>query len=304
MYMTSIKEFNEALSEAKKMMFIKKIRLERNKIIEERGDDPNSGWWDKYQEHGEKNSEWKANTSLSPFDEKTMCVGTCRISLLPNNNLNNELNYPHSTKEVIQMLQFMKGEIDIPAPYNTLCFRTAICDNEPVKKDGKYVEMFEKAETFLVEISSRKNYVHNSYYLHHLPFDKNYFIIRGKGENFGLSLYESKCPEVIRNFKIETQTDEEIESDIVTINNILSGKKLVIVSHLNIEIDGEKIAARENLISLLKSLCQKHSIHFLSPSDLMSDYQQEEYLKSDLCHYTEEGHQIVTGKIIKEISKM
>lgn len=326
---STIKDFNIALKEAKEMgykgaprkrnkiyfatmrimkknSYVQKITLEREKKME-KNEKPSQGWWDKYTEKEEGQTvtyDWKAKTPLSPFDDKTMCVGTCRISRLPNNNLNNELNYPQSTKEVIQLLQFIKGEIDIPSPYNHLCFRTAICDNETIKKNEKYSKMFEKAETFVVEISSRKKYVHKNYYLHSLPFDKNYFKMKGKDENFGLSLFGSKFPEVVKNFKIEEQTNEEIESDILAIKRILNGKKLVIVSHLNVEIDGKKIEARENLIYLLKSLCQKHKIHFISPSDLMSDYKQEDYMGIGLNHYSKEGHHIVTSKIINEISKM
>jgi hypothetical protein len=57
--------------------------------------------------------------------------GTCRLNNISNNNnLNNLINYSHSTKEVIQFINFLKGKIIIPKPYNKLCFRTAICDNK------------------------------------------------------------------------------------------------------------------------------------------------------------------------------
>lgn len=90
----------------------------------------------------------------------------------------------------------------------------------------------------------------------------------------------------------------------VTLHATFNGKKLVFVSHLNVQIDGRKIAAKENLIYLLKRLCQKHKIHFISSSDLMYDYKEEDYMQSDLCHYTKKGHQIVIRKILKKISKM
>ena len=56
--------------------------------------------------------------------------GTCRLNKIYNhNNLNNLINYSHSTKEVIQFIKFLKGELSIPKPYNKLCFRTGICNN-------------------------------------------------------------------------------------------------------------------------------------------------------------------------------
>ena len=49
--------------------------------------------------------------------------GTCRINYISNqNNLNNLTTYPHSTKEVMQLIKFLKGELIIPVPYNKLCF--------------------------------------------------------------------------------------------------------------------------------------------------------------------------------------
>ena len=48
---------------------------------------------------------------------------TCRIDKIKNNNnLNNFLNYTHSTKEVIQLIIFLKGNSKLPISYNNLCF--------------------------------------------------------------------------------------------------------------------------------------------------------------------------------------
>ena len=49
--------------------------------------------------------------------------GSCRISLISSSNkLNKLINYTHSTKEVIQLIRFLKGELNIPSPYNIYCF--------------------------------------------------------------------------------------------------------------------------------------------------------------------------------------
>jgi hypothetical protein len=53
--------------------------------------------------------------------------GSCRIArICNNNNLNEEISYTHNTKEVIQLIKFLKGELEIQFPYNMLCFRTGI----------------------------------------------------------------------------------------------------------------------------------------------------------------------------------
>ena len=69
--------------------------------------------------------------------------GTCRVNKINNNNnLNNFINYPHSTKEIIQFIKFLKGELNIPTPYNKLCFRTAIVENKYIDYNDTYNKLF------------------------------------------------------------------------------------------------------------------------------------------------------------------
>ena len=138
--------------------------------------------------------------------------GTCRINNILNNNLNNYLNYTHSTKEVIQLIKFLKGELVIPEPYNKLCFRTAITENKFIYYKDTYNKLFVDTDTFIIEICSSKKYTHNNFYLHHLCVDKRF------------SGFNKNTPiEILNNFIIEKQSDEEIENDILEIQkNVIS----------------------------------------------------------------------------------
>jgi hypothetical protein len=99
--------------------------------------------------------------------------GSCRLNNLHYlNNLNNITNYTHSTKEVIQLIKFLKGEMNFPIPYNRLCFRSAILNNNYVEYNEIYNTIFANTNIFVIEICSIKKYMHNGYYMHHLPFDK------------------------------------------------------------------------------------------------------------------------------------
>ena len=101
--------------------------------------------------------------------------GTCRLNNIHNHNgLNNLINYSHSTKEVIQLINFLKGELSIPKPYNKLCFRTAICDNKFIDYNDTYNKLFIDTDIFIIEICSNKKYIHNDFYLHHLCVDKRF----------------------------------------------------------------------------------------------------------------------------------
>ena len=206
-------------------------------------------------------------------------VGTCRLDkIYGHNNLNNLINYTHSTKEVIQFIKFLKGELSIPIPYNQLCFRTAIVNHTFLEYQNSYNELFMNTDIFVIEICSRKKYIHNGFYLHHLCVDKRF------------SGYNNNTPEeVMNNFVIETQSDEEIENDILEIKQLLYPKKIIIVSHYNAKQNGEYIHSRNSLINLLDSICKTHDIPFVNPTSVLFGYSQEEVMGLDLGHYTELG---------------
>uniref|UniRef100_A0A6C0EZF5 Glycosyltransferase 2-like domain-containing protein n=1 Tax=viral metagenome TaxID=1070528 RepID=A0A6C0EZF5_9ZZZZ len=205
--------------------------------------------------------------------------GTCRLNNIHNHNgLNNLINYSHSTKEVIQFINFLKGELSIPNPYNKLCFRTAICDNKFIDYNDTYNKLFINTDIFIIEICSNKKYIHNGFFLHHLCVDKRF------------SGYNKNTPhEILNNFIIEKQSDEEIENDILEIQKMLYPKKIIIVSHYNSKQNGEYINSRNNLINLLDRICKKYDIPFINPTIILANYTQEQVISSDLGHYTDFG---------------
>jgi hypothetical protein len=206
--------------------------------------------------------------------------GTCRINNINyNNNLNNLINYPHSTKEVIQFIKFLKGELNFPKPYNKLCFRTAICEDKYIDYDNTYNKLFLDTDIFIIEICSNKKYIHNNFYLHHLCVDERF---KGQG-------YDATPLEILNNFTIEKQSDEEIENDILEIQKMLHPKIIIIVSHYNSKQNGEYFNSRNNLINLLDTICKKYNIPFINPTIVLSNYSQEEVITEDLGHYTDFG---------------
>jgi len=71
-------------------------------------------------------------------------------------NNNNLLNYCHSTKEVIQLIKFLKGK-NIPEPYNKLSFRTGILENKYIDYHDIYNKLFSDSNICIIEICSIKN---------------------------------------------------------------------------------------------------------------------------------------------------
>jgi len=205
--------------------------------------------------------------------------GTCRLDKIKNhNNINNLINYCHSTKEVIQLIRFLKGELYIPPPYNTLCFRTGICENKGIDYNHTYHQLFVDTDLFIIEICSNKKYIHRDFYLHHLSVDKRF------------SGYNKNTPsEIVETYQLEKQSDEEIETDILEIQKQLYPKKIIIVSHYNSKQNGEYIPARNHLIQLLDHICKKHDIPFINPTIVLSNYTQAQVMSSNLGHYTDIG---------------
>ena len=206
--------------------------------------------------------------------------GTCRFDKIDyNTNLNNFIGYTHNTKEVLQLIRFLKGEIAIPPPYNTLCFKTAIEKRIGIDMDNHhYKHKFNNTKIFVIEICSRKKYIHNNYFLHHICVDKR------------MTHFNNNTPkDILDSYTVETQSDEEIENDIVEIQKILYPRKVVIVSHYNSKINGEYIESRNGLVCLLDKICEKHGISFVNPREALGQYTQEQVMYDNLSDYTEFG---------------
>jgi hypothetical protein len=205
--------------------------------------------------------------------------GTCRFDKIDyNTNLNNLISYTHNTKEVLQFINFLKKEITIPTPYNTLCFKTAIEKSIGINMDNHYKCKFDNTKIFIIEICSRKKYIHNNYMLHHICVDKRM-----------THLNKNTPQSILDSYTIETQSDEEIENDILEIQKILYPRKMVIVSHYNSKLNGEYIQSRNNLVYLLDKICEKHKIPFINPRDALGQYTQEQVISENLADYTEFG---------------
>jgi len=219
--------------------------------------------------------------------------GTCRLnSIKGSNNLNNDINYTHSTKEVIQMISFLKGDLNIPPVYNRLCFRSALAKNKIINFSNTFKERFLNTEIFIIEICSMKKYIHNGFYMHHLPFDKMWHLAEKEDKDYNTRYkhYIDDTPKhILDNVIIEKQSDEEIENDIIKIQKLLYPKKIIIVSHYNSKMNGKYFYSRDHLINLLNKICKKYNIDFVNPTIALSNFTQEEIIHSDLGHYLSKG---------------
>ena len=205
--------------------------------------------------------------------------GSCRVSYVTNNTrLSDVLTYTHTTKEVVQLIRYIKGDLQLAPPYDTICFRTAILRDRPIKYEPLFKNVFDMTDIFLVEVCSRKKYVHANLCLHDIAVDARF-----------PDLHRNTPQQVLEEHVMVKQTDEEIRQDLLEIRDLIFPGKLVVVSHYNAKLDGKYLPSRSELIAALRGICEETGIPFLDPTEILSLFPQEAILQPDLSHYTGEG---------------
>ena len=216
---------------------------------------------------------------------KITILGSCRQHSLRNKyditNIQEELSYPHYTKEILEVIKYCKyNHIKNNETLNV--FRTPIL-NLKIPNFTKLNNEFNLTNLFILEIASKIKYKYNNYYVHHIATEDKY----------NLSIKNEIC--------IEMQTKEEIEEDILKIKNELN-KPFIIVSHLVTRDSGE----RYNLAYWLEEICLKHNILFINPVKELNkkniDMHDIFIDENVLAHYSKLGHSEIL-KIYSEFIK-
>ena len=204
---------------------------------------------------------------------KITILGSCRQHSLKNKynitDIQENLSYPHYTKEILEVIKYCKyNHIEKTETINI--FRTPILTKTPANFE-KLNDDFKSTNIFILEIASKIKYNYNNIYVHHITTEQQYNV------------------SIKDEIKIETQSKEEVEEDILKIKNELN-KPLIIVSHLVTKNNGE----RYNLSCWLEEICLKYDIPFINPiKELMKKNinLNNIFLKEELlAHYNEKGH--------------
>ena len=90
--------------------------------------------------------------------EDLTIFGTCR-NKIPSNGLNTLIHYPHTTKEIIQMINFIKNKQHFESPYNMYCFQTPSVNKDKFFSNNHiFYDKFINSKYCIVEISSKKHF--------------------------------------------------------------------------------------------------------------------------------------------------
>jgi hypothetical protein len=202
--------------------------------------------------------------------------GTCRLDSLKecNNRIKNEISYTYDTKEILEVIKFIKYNHILPEETITT-FRTPMITKKPIYQSD-FDGIFEKTDIFIIEICGKKTYKYNNFFVHS-----------------ALSNFSNEL--ISEQIVINEQSDEEIEKDIVDIIYELNKeKKIIIVSHIITDQKSE----RYKLSKILEHICLKYNLLFINPvveiekkghniNDLVINNEKKIY------HYNDKGHAIM-----------
>jgi hypothetical protein len=226
----------------------------------------------------------------SARDIKVTIFGSCRQDSIYKdfkvNTIRDEITYPHYTKEIIQAAEFCMGKIKIPEELTQLCFRSGILEKKTIDS-AKFQKAFNETDVFVCEIASRRAYVYEGHYVHHILSEEKYGF---------------------ENWKNVTQfdlSDEEIEADIIYLKNLLAPKKILVVSHIYTRRAGR----RYELIRILEQICRSHGVAFFDPMTNLGSNSPNSMLMPEeqdvgSAHYTKKGHAAIRKHYKKAISTL
>ena len=209
------------------------------------------------------------------MDKKVTLFGTCRLDSLTkyNNQIKNDISYTYDTKEIIEVIKFLKYN-HIPPEKTITTFRTPMINKIPILSD-QFSNVLLNTNIFIIEICGKKTYKYNDLHIHRALFDF--------------------CDNSIKeNIQIIEQKQDEIEEDILKISSLLNSKNIIFVSH----IVTDNASQRFQLSEWLENICIKYKFLFINP---VKEITKKGYNISNLVclhdktiiHYNQMGHEIM-----------
>ena len=204
-----------------------------------------------------------------------------RLEALSPDSYIHQVHHTHNSKEVLQYIRYINGDINIDRTMHRYVFRACYLKNDFIINRAKLKEEYLAADSVFIELCSRKKYMKNNYFIHHLAADQ--------GDAHPNNLIENANAK----YGLTIQNKAEIESDILAIIKLLCGKKIVFIMHVDCGIETRKIFNDE-----LSEIFNKHNLCYVDPSCKFDVLEKE---METANHYTPLGAQIVTDYILEKI---
>jgi len=220
-----------------------------------------------------------------------LCIGSCRSALLPSIKykiLN--FTYTHTTKEVIQLLEFVYSNID---KQRLIKKEEFILGSVNIQHVSKIRELCDNSEPVLIEISSIKEIKNNKGYYY------NQWTVR--------DCIVNKKEHIEKNITTTLATIDELKNDIEIIRGYFPDtKKIIFQSHINLDFEGMVSLNHITIIppiqsrSLIDSAIRETSnIIHLIPRDIFKnlDWRKIVLSEDDTAHLNNEGYKILANAL-------
>lgn len=201
--------------------------------------------------------------------------GTCRLDSLNsyNNRIKHEISYTYDTKEILEVIKFIKYNHISPEETITT-FRTPMMTKQPIYSSN-FKDIFKNTDIFIIEICGKKTYTYNNFYVHS-----------------ALSHFSNNL--ISQQIVIREQDSKEIEDDILQIINELNTRRIIIVSHIVTDDTSERF----KLAKILEHVCLKYKLTFINPAVEVFNmgYNIHDLVVSGekkILHYNDNGHRIM-----------
>jgi hypothetical protein len=183
----------------------------------------------------------------------------------------------HYTKEILQRLKLARGEIAIPETFYPLVFDVA----GTKKSNGTVPLGLEDCDLFMIEVSTRKQFLCDSVFLQQNLVKQ--FLDTPREASPVSALQDFVSANVIQS----EISKAEMLNDIVSIREYID-RPLVIMSHINCRVGDGELKAREILNSHLSEIAARLGIPFVDPTGLVEEFGTAQMMK-DANHLTEFG---------------
>lgn len=235
-------------------------------------------------------------------------LGSCRQHPIKNvfkvNNIQEEVNYSHNTKEILQTIYLCKKKLIFSNEIQLSTLRTPILNKRPIHFEKVYNE-YNNSKIIVIEIASSK--------CHELNINNN--ILQCHHAAYDCPVKYNIHPHIKSLIHLRKQTEEEIKSDILKIYEEIKPKKLLIVTHFATD----KTTSRYKLIQLVENTCNKLNIPVINPDILLQNNKIEELFENKanidiinkpdinytyIAHYSKFGNSMIQNLYEKKIKEI
>ena len=213
-------------------------------------------------------------------------LGCCRqdsiASIFVESQIRNDLTYTHSTKEVLQTINYLN---DLAfQDFSRYSFRTAQIAGRFAKRK-RLMRQWRLTDVVVVEISSLKYYLKNGIEYHHEVYDNP------EGLSPDCIRYINEDPgELIEKF----MSQAELLEDLSEIVKKLGSKKIVFATNFITRTKG----TRYTIHSALKNFCRERDFQYIDTHEIFNHWKIQEILIEEpiLAHLSKLGHEIMANR--------